>query len=73
MASKQTGPTDYEVTEAMIVYGGSFVSALGKLFRLADSDNEARLKAAFPEYWQRYAALSQKRASEHLAEGTDGQ
>ncbi len=50
--------TDWEVTEAMIVYGGGFVQGLGRLFRAADKDNKARLKAAFPEYIQQYAELA---------------
>ena len=46
--------TDHEITEAMIVYGGDFVSALGRLWRQADSQNKHRLKEAFPEYWESY-------------------
>lgn len=49
--------TDYDVTEAMVRYGGGFVSGLGKLFRQADEDNKARLKAAFPEYFAEYLAV----------------
>ena len=51
--------TEWEITEAMIVYGGSFVSMLGKLYRLADTDNRARLRQAFPEYWAEYIELAQ--------------
>lgn len=54
--------TDHEITEAMIKFGGGFVSRLGQLFRLADSDNQARLKAAFPEYFLEYAKLAQLKA-----------
>lgn len=57
--------TDAHVTRAMVVYGGSFVSALGKLWPLADDNNRARLKAAFPEYWEQYhklAVLQQERS-----------
>jgi len=53
-----TDLTDFEITNAMYVYGGSFVSALGTLWRLADDDNRARLKAAFPEYWVEYRELA---------------
>lgn len=56
---------DYDVTEAMIVYGGGFVSGLGHLFRQADPVNQRKLKAAFPEYWNTYreiaATAAQKR------------
>lgn len=51
--------SDYEITEAMIVYGGSFVSQLGTLFRYADVYNAAKLKAAFPEYWTKYQELAE--------------
>lgn len=50
--------TDHEITEAMMALGGSFVSQLGRLFRLADDDNRRRLKAAFPEYWAEYAEFA---------------
>jgi len=56
-------PADVDVTEAMIRLGGSFVEALGHLFRLADSDNTRRLKVAFPEYWQKYAVLAASQAT----------
>lgn len=49
---------DFEITGAMVVYGGSFVSLLGKAWRAADSDNRATLKAAFPLYWTKYAELA---------------
>jgi len=58
--------TDFEITEAMIVFGGSFVSGLGRLWRQADRVNQDTLKAAFPEYWVVYrdaamhAALRQR-------------
>lgn len=55
-----TPPTDWEITEAMIQYGGGFVAHLGKLFRLADETNKAKLKAAFPEYWQQYETLAMR-------------
>jgi len=54
--------TDYQITAAMMTYGGSFVSTLGKLFRMADERNMAKLKAAFPEYWDEYRELAQLRA-----------
>ncbi len=45
---------DYDITEAMLLYGGSFVEALAMAFRKADVSNEIRIKAAFPEYWREY-------------------
>lgn len=49
--------TDYDITEAMIIYGGNFVHTLGNLFRLADEVNQAKLRMAFPEYWEEYREL----------------
>lgn len=51
---------DYQITEAMIVYGGGFVHKLGWLFRAGDEINRRRLKKAFPAYWQQYAALAER-------------
>lgn len=48
---------DYDVTQAMLTYGGSFVEALAKAFRAADARNQARIKEAFADYWQQYADL----------------
>jgi hypothetical protein len=65
MATKQIGM--YEITEAMQVYGGSFVKLLGQAFRAADEVNTRRLEAAFPEYIEEYremAAMRARRASE---------
>jgi hypothetical protein len=47
--------TDYDITEAMIVFGGGFVSGLGRLWRVADTINRHALKDAFPAYWASYA------------------
>ena len=55
-------PTDNEITEAMICYGGSFVSALGQLWRKADATNRAKLHAAFWEYWAEYRELVRLKA-----------
>jgi hypothetical protein len=50
-------PSDYEILTAMTTYGGGFVNALAHAARKADLDNLRRIKAAFPEYWQQYAAM----------------
>lgn len=50
--------TEWEITEAMIVYGGGFVQSLGRLVRQADVDNKRRLVAAFPEYFKQYKELA---------------
>ena len=54
--------SDYEITEAMIRYGGGFVSRLGQLWQWADDSNQQWLKAAFPDYWTEYAELAKLRA-----------
>lgn len=51
-------PTDHAITEAMLVYGGSFVRALGAACRAADVVNLARLKLAFPDYWSEYGRIA---------------
>lgn len=49
---------DARVVQAMQQFGGSFVRALGALWPLADDENRARLKTAFPEYWITYRDLA---------------
>jgi ABC-type transporter MlaC component len=59
--------TDYEITAAMIMYGGSFAAQLGRLFRLADPENQQKLKAAFPEYFIQYHDLALTRLQQRRA------
>lgn len=61
--------TDFDITAAMIQYGGSFVQALGKLYRLADSRNQARLKLAFPDYWKQYTQFAQQTSMHITGDG----
>ncbi len=51
---------DYPILEAMSVYGGSFVKALAVAARMADNENYVKLKAAFPDLWDSYAAFVRK-------------
>jgi hypothetical protein len=46
--------------EAMEKYGGSFVKALAEAYLRADAENRARLKAAFPEIFDRYRHIAAK-------------
>lgn len=55
--------TLYDITEAMIRYGGNFVQQLGQLMRAADEDNRRRLVEAFPEYMQQYRELAELKLS----------
>jgi hypothetical protein len=48
---------DERTVQAMRVYGGSFIRSLAGCFMFADAENAARLKAAFPDYWQKYSEL----------------
>jgi hypothetical protein len=59
-AAEECQVTDYDVTEAMLKHGGSFVRQLATLIRLADEDNRRRLVAAFPEYMAKYRDLASK-------------
>jgi hypothetical protein len=52
-------PEDAKVVEMMQRYGGGFVQALAAACARADDQNLLRIKGAFPEYWERYAALAE--------------
>lgn len=58
----------YEITEAMIQYGGGFVRQLGILLRLADEDNKRRLLEAFSEYLHTYDDLAAEKARTRTTE-----
>ena len=49
---------DAEVLDAMVAYGGGFVSALGKAGWNADEENLRRIKEAWPEYWLEYTNIA---------------
>ena len=51
---------DLYTIEAMELYGGSFVRALGGLCRHADPKNFLKIRATWPEYWNDYSKLGQK-------------
>ncbi len=50
---------DIWTIRAMIDCGGHFVSNLGKAAQHADSENLAKIKAAWPEYWSKYAEMGE--------------
>ena len=50
---------DIYITEAMIYKGGSFAKKLAEAFRVADPDNQQRIRLEWPEYWAAYSARSQ--------------
>jgi hypothetical protein len=60
-------PSDDQIVDAMITYGGSFTSQLGKAWRAADQHNREVLENAFSGYWREYreiATLKAERMSE---------
>lgn len=56
--SKKIIAPHYDNAEHMMeVLGGSFVKALVNLWYCADSTNKLRVRAAFPEYFERYEKM----------------
>jgi len=55
--------SDQETAEAMIRYGGNFVRALADLYRQADDENRARIKATWSEYWRKYDDIAKAQMS----------
>jgi hypothetical protein len=49
---------DLRISKAMQQCGGSFVRKLGELIPLADDDNRATLRSAFPAYWAKYRQIA---------------
>lgn len=56
-------PSRLDVINAMIDYGGGFVRRLGEAWLAADADNNRRLLAAFPHYWEQYSKAASDRAA----------
>ena len=56
--------TDYQIVQAMRIYGGSFAEALADLFDRADRENQRIIKAAWPEMWAEYAELAERARSQ---------
>ena len=52
--------TDRKTIEAMMEYGGSFVRKLGAAALVADPENLAKIKAAWPEYWSQYDRMAKQ-------------
>jgi hypothetical protein len=43
----------------MITYGGSVAEKLGQLYRLGSENNRLKIKATWPDYWQKYTELAE--------------
>lgn len=41
-------------------YGGSFVRKLGAAAFVADSENLAKIKATWPDYWSQYSRMAKQ-------------
>jgi len=63
----QAAMSDGQVINAMHLFGGSFVRSLSTTLSLADPENLARLKAAFPRLWNEYADLARLHAARQTA------
>lgn len=64
MNDKMNQDEKLAMCRAMRVYGGSFVKALSECFILADSENQERLEAAFPEYVEQYREWAKRMEDE---------
>jgi hypothetical protein len=66
----QDALTDDDIARAMQLFGGSFITLLGKAWQFGDTDNRRRIQAAFPEAWAQYRELAlMKRRRDALADG----
>jgi len=54
--------TDQQIVHTMAMLGGSFIQKLAEAWQVADSSNQAKLKAAFGDEWAKYRALTKLRA-----------
>lgn len=48
----------YAVGRAMIVYGGSFMSNLGKALQHADGHNQEKIRNTWPKEWDQYRDMA---------------
>ena len=51
---------DIDVINTMIEYGGSFVRKLGAAALVADTDNLAKIKQTWPDYWAQYSRMAKQ-------------
>ncbi len=56
---------DHEVINAMLEYGGGFMQQIAMAFRVADPENQNRIKTTWPDEWAKYAEFAK------IARGTD--
>ena len=51
---------DSDVINTMIEYGGSFVRKLGAAAIVADTENLAKIKQTWPDYWAQYSRMAKQ-------------
>ena len=51
---------DSDVIRTMMEYGGSFVRKLGAAAIVADSENLAKIKQTWPDYWSQYSRMAKQ-------------
>lgn len=51
---------DKKTIETMMEYGGSFVRKLGAAALVADTENLAKIKATWPDYWAQYSRMAKQ-------------
>lgn len=51
---------DSDVIRTMMEYGGSFVRKLGAAAIVADSENLAKIKQTWPDYWAQYSRMAKQ-------------
>ena len=52
--------TDRKTIEAMMEYGGSFIRKIGAAALVADTENLAKIKATWPDYWAQYQRMAKQ-------------
>lgn len=50
--------TEHEILCAMKGFGGGFMKALAEAYLRGDGGNRAIIRAAFREYWEKYAKMA---------------
>lgn len=50
--------TEYEILKTMERYGGGFIQQLVVLYHHADQVNQAKLRAAFANYFEEYREMA---------------
>ncbi len=51
---------DKKTIETMMEYGGSFVRKLGAAALVADTENLAKIKQTWPDYWAQYSRMAKQ-------------